>query len=50
MVGIAAAATAVITAALFAVAFPRTLHTSENQPYTAATPGANCDDATRIGR
>src|SRR5487761_1462745 len=44
VVGIAAAATAVVTAALFAVAFPRTLHTSENQPYTAATPGANCDD------
>jgi hypothetical protein len=44
VVGIAAAATAVVTAALFAVAFPRTLHASENQPYTAAAPGANCDD------
>ncbi len=44
VVGVAAAATAVVTAALFAVAFPRTLHTSENQPYTAAAPGAYCDD------
>jgi hypothetical protein len=44
VVGVAAAATTVVTAALFAVAFPRTLHTSENQPYTAATPGAYCDD------
>jgi hypothetical protein len=43
-VGVAAAATAVLTGALFALAFPRTLHASENQPYTAATPGANCDD------
>jgi hypothetical protein len=44
VVGVAAAATVVVTAALFAVAFPRTLHTSESQPYTAATPGADCDD------
>jgi len=44
VVGVAAAATAVLTAVLFALAFPRTLHASENQPYTAATPGANCDD------
>ncbi len=44
LVGIAAAVTAVVTAALFAVAFPRTLHATENQPYTAAAPGPTCDD------
>jgi len=43
-VGVAAGTTAVVTVALFAVAFPRTLHTSENRPYRAATPGASCDD------
>jgi hypothetical protein len=41
--GSAAVVTVVVTAVLFAVAFPRTLHASENQSYTAAVPGANCD-------
>ncbi len=44
LVGVAAAATVAVTAALFAVAFPRTVHASENQPYTAAAPGPTCDD------
>jgi hypothetical protein len=39
----AAALTAAVTAVLFAVAFPRTVHASEYQAYTAAVPGPNCD-------
>jgi hypothetical protein len=39
-----AAATAVFTVTLFAVAFPRSVAASENQPYQADVPGATCDD------
>ena len=42
------AVTVIITAALFAVAFPRSVRASEDQPYRARVPGASCDggDAT----
>ena len=38
------AAAVVFTVTLFAVAFPRSVHASENQPYRAVVPGATCDD------
>ena len=42
------AVTVIITAALFAVAFPRSVRASEDRPYQARVPGASCDggDAT----
>ncbi len=42
---IAAAATGalLVSAGLFAVAFPRTVHASEDRRYTAAAPGPDCD-------
>ena len=39
-----AALTVIITAALFAVAFPRSVRASADQPYRARVPGASCDD------
>jgi hypothetical protein len=38
------AVTVIITAALFAVAFPRSVRASADQPYQARVPGASCDD------
>ena len=38
------AVTVIITAALFAVAFPRGVRASEDQAYQASVPGASCDD------
>ncbi|HEY8045319.1 MAG TPA: hypothetical protein VIF35_13700, partial [Streptosporangiaceae bacterium] len=38
------AVTVIITAALFAVAFPRSVRASEDQSYRARVPGASCDD------
>ena len=37
-------AAAVFTVTLFAVAFPRSVHANEDQPYRADVPGATCDD------
>ena len=39
-----AAVTVIITVALFAVAFPRSVRDSADQPYQARIPGASCDD------
>ena len=38
------AVTVIITAALFALAFPRSVRASEDQSYRARVPGASCDD------
>ncbi len=38
------AVTLVATVALLVSALPRSVRASENQPYAAALPGANCDD------
>jgi hypothetical protein len=38
------AAATVFTVTLFAVAFPRSVRASENQPYQADVPGPTCDD------
>jgi hypothetical protein len=38
------AVTLIITAALFAVAFPRSVRARADQPYRARIPGASCDD------
>ncbi len=43
-VAASAAITVIITAALFAVAFPRAVRASADQPYRARIPGASCDD------
>ena len=39
-----AAVTVIITVALFAVAFPRSVRDRADQPYQARIPGASCDD------
>ena len=39
-----AAVVVIITAVLFAVAFPRSVRASTDQPYQARVPGASCDD------
>ena len=44
LVAAIAAAAAVFTVTLFAVAFPRSVHANEDQPYRADVPGATCDD------
>jgi hypothetical protein len=40
----AVAVTLAVSAALLVTALPRSVRASENQPYTAALPGADCDD------
>jgi len=44
LVAAIATAAAVFTITLFAVAFPRSVRASEDQPYQADVPGATCDD------
>ena len=44
LVAAIAAAAAIFTVTLFAVAFPRSVRASEDQPYQANVPGASCDD------
>ena len=44
LVAAIAAAALVFTVTLFAVAFPRSVHANEDQPYRADVPGATCDD------